>query len=168
MVCPGLFEAIFYVTHLQLIGTRPCHLHRDVPVMTAQMQFIDVNKEPDWFYHRTLVYSWGYVDQSGFLAIKNHPSDRFPRVARIQDRAVPLILHWWSFQRSLEWFTLSQAFENSSGIRSVCLHALAFLATSSTNMVSCVLHDLFCNLSLGSDRTIGVGLLGLIICPAYM
>ena len=69
--------------------------------------------------------------------------DRLPRKAWIQGNEFPLTPYWWSFQRSLEWFTLSKAFEKSSSTRSVCFPALALLARSLTNVTSWVLHDLF-------------------------
>ena len=62
--------------------------------------------------------------------------DLLPRKARIQDSAFPLIPYWCSFQMSFGWLTLSEAFEKSSSIRSVCLPVVVFLARSSNNTVS--------------------------------
>ena len=66
--------------------------------------------------------------------------DRLPRKAWIQSSSLPLIPYRWSFQSSFEWLTLSNAFEKSNSIRSVCLPTHAFRARSSTSMVSCVSH----------------------------
>ena len=47
--------------------------------------------------------------------------DRLPKKAWIQFSAFPLIPYWWSFQSNYEWLTLSNVFEKSNGIKSVCL-----------------------------------------------